>query len=47
MMDMIEKIDKCDYCDKPAKYAWIRLGFFSTKFRFLCDEHRHLRGSLK
>ena len=47
LANIMEKIDKCNHCDKAATYLWYRIGFFSVKVKVLCGEHRLLRGDLK
>jgi len=46
-VNIIEKIDKCTYCEKKAEYFWLRGGFLETRWRFLCEEHRKMREQLK
>jgi len=47
MIELCNKIDLCDYCDKKAEYNWFRKNLFSIKMRVLCKEHRLMKEELK
>lgn len=46
-LEVTMPIENCDYCSKKAKYFWFREQIFSTKTRFLCEEHKLMKENLK
>lgn len=41
--ELLQKIDKCEYCEEQAEWFFLRVGFWGNiRIKVVCSKHRHI-----